>query len=91
MSLSVGSKRRAYRQASHSNVVTSVAFSPDGQSFVSGSWDGTVKLWDVSDGRPKLMGLEESKVGNSTDLLCWKTQAVPASEVVPCVAEDRVP
>ncbi len=38
-------------QMGHSFPVTSVAFSPDGRFALSGSWDQTLKLWDVATGR----------------------------------------
>lgn len=34
----------------HTNAVTAVCFSPDGKYVVSGSYDGTVKFWDVLTG-----------------------------------------
>ncbi len=33
----------------HTNGVDSVAFSPDGHTLASGSFDATVRLWDVAD------------------------------------------
>jgi len=34
----------------HNSSVNSVAFSPDGRYALSGSWDKTLKLWDVATG-----------------------------------------
>ena len=34
----------------HLNIVMSVAFLPDSQRIVSGSCDGTVRLWDAATG-----------------------------------------
>ena len=34
----------------HSSSVSSVAFSPDGRTALSGSWDCTLKLWDIVTG-----------------------------------------
>jgi serine/threonine protein kinase len=34
----------------HTNVVSSVAFSADGRQAISGSWDRTIRLWDVTTG-----------------------------------------
>ena len=38
---------KAEKQSAHSSYVASVAFSPDGATIVSGSWDETIKVWDA--------------------------------------------
>jgi len=41
----VPSQREIATLTGHSSFVYSVAFSPDGQTLASGSWDNTIKLW----------------------------------------------
>jgi len=36
----------------HTDSVESVAFSPDGKTIASGSWDKTIRLWNVKNGQP---------------------------------------
>jgi len=38
---------KAEKQSAHSEIVRSVAFSPDGTTIVSGSSDKTIKVWDA--------------------------------------------
>ena len=38
---------KAEEQSAHSDIVMSVAFSPDGATIVSGSEDQTIKVWDA--------------------------------------------
>ena len=38
----------------HSDWINSVAFSPDGTKIVSGSNDGTIKVWDFGAPEPSI-------------------------------------
>jgi len=42
---------RTFTVTGHTAMVLSVCFSPDGKQALSGSIDGTIKLWDVAAGR----------------------------------------
>jgi WD40 repeat protein len=46
----VASGRQLRSFTGHSDVVTSVAFSPDGKTVLTGSDDETARLWDVRTG-----------------------------------------
>ena len=43
---------KAEKQDAHNGTIWSVAFSPDGKSIVSGSFDKTLKVWDAVNFHP---------------------------------------
>ena len=50
---------KAEKQSAHSDVVRSVAFSPDGKTIVSGSDDMTLKVWDAGIPARLILHLDE--------------------------------
>jgi WD40 repeat protein len=53
-------KIQVYIDQANSDVVRSVAFSPDGKTLVSGSRNKTIKLWDVATGKERVTPLPVS-------------------------------
>ena len=58
----------------HSSNITSVGFSPDGKTIVSGSWDQTLKVWEL----PKTLARSEREVVGSKDDLAALEEAYEA-------------
>jgi WD40 repeat protein len=50
----------------HGDAVTQVALSPDGQTLTSGSWDGTIRQWDMATGN-ELRRVQGQCAGISSD------------------------
>ena len=60
----------AEKTSAHSSEVYSVAFSPDGTKIVSGSRDGTIKVWDS--GAPRAQN-RPSLAKTDAIWLVWQT------------------
>src|SRR5258708_30879836 len=57
-----GGKMLSLAWQAHTAAVQALAFSPDEQVLATGSWDGTVKLWNLESGALLWMGRHTSSI-----------------------------
>ena len=67
-SLVINRQVAAIQSGRHEQVLSSVAWSPDGSLFVSASWDRTVRIWDSDNGLEKKVLDDHSGV---LDSVAW--------------------
>ncbi|MGF1934190.1 MAG: beta-propeller domain-containing protein [Nostoc sp. ChiQUE02] len=66
----------------HSSTVNSIAYSPNGQQLASASWDKTIKIWDVTNGK-----LLKSLSGHSN--LVYSVAYSPNGQQLASASEDK--
>ena len=57
----------------HTIHVTTLAFSPNGKTLISGSWDGTMRMWSLATGRQ--IGL----MRNSSSNVFYQVSCLPST------------
>jgi WD40 repeat protein len=67
--------------AGHKHIVTSIAFEKDGQRLVSGSMDGTLRVWKVGTGEC-LRSLSTDKVPYGTDASVYSVDVNPQGTLI---------
>ncbi|CAE6438563.1 unnamed protein product [Rhizoctonia solani] len=67
----------------HAGPVRSVAFSPDGKSVVSGSWDRTIRMWEAHSPSPIGHPLQ-----GHTDTI-WSVSYSPLGNMIASASKDR--
>ena len=83
-----GKKVRTFE--GHAGAVTSVALLPDGRTLMTGSYDGTMRLWDIAGGN-ETAKYEHPQGGGKPGLLTVQAVAVvPRSKQVATVAGQSV-
>ena len=63
----------------HANEVSSLAFSPDGNRIVSGSWDETIRLWSAF---PDTVAAMCAKLPANTSRQQWRDWVSPDIEYI---------
>src|SRR5690348_6613935 len=71
------------RQLHHPGGATSVAFDKDGLGLFSGGYDGTVRRWDLRDGR-----LDRTFSGSQRPV--WTTDVSPDGKLLAAAGEDAI-
>jgi WD40 repeat protein len=61
--------------AEHSGTISSIAFSPNGETIASGSWDHSIRLWDFG-GRQRVRALH----GNRAEV--WSVAFTPDGQII---------
>ena len=89
----LGTGQEVARLTGHTDYVFSLAFSPDGQSLVSGSGDGTARIWDILPRETHQKARREAEaLRPEADRLVenlLRTKHNDAAAVVAAIREDR--
>jgi len=67
----VSNQRISYPFPGHQDAVNSISFSPDGKTIASGSWDKTIKLWNIESGESQTLSGHTDKV--------WRVRYSPSN------------
>jgi WD40 repeat protein len=67
----VSNQRISYPFPGHEDAVNSISFSPDGKTIASGSWDKTIKLWNIESGESQTLSGHTDKV--------WRVRYSPSN------------
>ena len=80
------------KKDAHSNVITSVAFSPDGTKIVSGSDDKTIKVWDFGAPEPSIFTMEllSEKTNAHSDYITSVVFSPDGTKIVSGSADETI-